>query len=145
MLKQEIADFITKQDILRMPPSCTVADTAACMAERHLGAVLVADGEKLHGIFTERDLLEKVVARNREPEDTKLVDVMTLDPAFVAPTDTILAAILAMKEQMSRHLLVRDGGRIVGIISVRDILRAIIVERTEDHQQFETLWEGFPV
>ena len=145
MLTQKIAHFIANQDILSMRPTSSVADAAKRMAERHLGAVLVADGDNLLGIFTERDLLEKVVARSRSPEDTELAEVMSHDPAAVSPMDTMLTAILTMKEHMSRHLLVRDHGRIVGIVSVRDVLRAVVVERTEDHQHLENLWEGFPV
>ncbi|MFC1664756.1 cyclic nucleotide-binding/CBS domain-containing protein [Pseudomonadota bacterium] len=145
MLTQKIAHFIANQDILSMPPTSSVADAAIRMAERHLGAVLVTDGDNLLGIFTERDLLEKVIARSRSPKDTELGEVMSHDPTSVAPTDTMLTAILTMKEQMSRHLLVRDRGRIIGIVSVRDVLRAVVVERTEDHQHLENLWEGFPV
>lgn len=145
MLKHEIARFIASQDLLRMSPTSSVANAAARMAERHLGAVIVADGEDQLGIFTERDMLEKVVAIGRAPKDTVLGDVMTLDPASIAPTDTVLDAIFAMKEHRSRHLLVRANGNTIGILSVRDILRAVIVEHTEDHRLFDNLWEGFPV
>lgn len=145
MLKQKLAHFITDHDLLRLPPSNLVSDAAVRMAERHLGAVLITDDEEVLGIFTERDMLEKVIASGRTPGGTTLAEVMTPNPAFVTPSDTVLDAILAMKEHRSRHLLVREDVGIVGIVSVRDILRAVIVERTEDRQHLEDLWEGFPV
>ncbi len=145
MLDSKVADVIGKQELLRLPLETSVAEAAKRMAERHVGAMLVCEGEAMRGIFTERDMLERVVAAGLSPGATQLKDVMTPDPASIAATDTLLDAIFAMKERLTRHLLVRQGDEVVGIVSVRDLLRAVVDSRLEERQRFTDLWEGFPV
>ena len=145
MLDSKVADVIGKQELLRLPLDTSVAEAAKRMAERHVGAMLVCEGEAMRGIFTERDMLERVVAADLSPGATLLKDVMTPDPAGVAPDDTLLEAIFVMKERLSRHLLVQQGDQVIGIVSVRDLLRAVVDSRLEERQQFTDLWEGFPV
>lgn len=145
MLDSKVADVIGKQELLRLPLDTSVAEAAKRMAERHVGAMLVCEGEAMCGIFTERDMLERVVAADLSPGATLLKDVMTPDPASIAAGDTLLDAIFAMKERLTRHLLVERGDEVVGIVSVRDLLRAMVDSRLEERQQVTDLWEGFPV
>ena len=145
MLDSKVADVIGKQELLRLPLDTSVAEAAKRMAERHVGAMLVCEGEAMRGIFTERDMLERVVAADLSPGATLLKDVMTPDPASIAAGDTLLDAIFAMKERLTRHLLVERGEEVVGIVSVRDLLRAMVDSRLEERQQFTDLWGGFPV
>jgi len=145
MLQRKIVELIGDQELLRMPVEASVTEAAKRMAKRHIGAMLVCEGEEMCGIFTDRDMLERVVAAGLAPGETPLREVMTPDPVSIGPGGTVLEAIFTMKAQMTRHLLVKDGGRVVGIISVRDLLRSVVDENVEERQQFDDLWEGFPV
>ena len=131
--------------LLQLPPETSVRAAAELMAGRHVGAVLVTAADQLRGIFTERDSLERVVAAGLSPDNTALEAVMTEDPVSIGPDDSVLSAIFTMKEQRTRHLTVRDGGRVIGIISVRDLLRAVVDEKQESRHQLSDLWDGFPV
>ena len=145
MLESPVSDAIGEQDLLRLSPDTSVAMAAQRMAERHVGAMLVCEGETMQGIFTERDLLERVVAAGRTPAATLLEEVMTPDPASIGPGDSLLQAIFAMKERRTRHLLVKRDGEVVGIVSVRDLFRALVQASIEERQRLDDLWEGFPV
>ena len=141
----KVRDVIGTQQLLRLDPRASVAQAATAMAERHVGAVLVYRDATLLGIFTERDMLERVVAADLSPGATLLEDVMTPNPASMAADASVLDAMFTMKEHLTRHLLVTDGGRVAGIVSVRDLLRAVVEARLADRQQFDDLFEGFPV
>ena len=145
MLDSRISDVIGRQELLRMPLDTNVAEAAKRMTERHVGAMLVCEGAAMRGIFTERDMLERVVATGFSPGTTLLRDVMTQDPASIASDGTLLQAIFAMREHLTRHLLVTHGGQVVGIISVRDLLRAVVDASLAERQQIDDLWDGFPV
>lgn len=145
MLESRVIDVIGKQELLRLPPNTSVAEAAKRMAERHVGAMLVCEGEAMLGIFTERDMLERVVAADLPPGDTVLSEVMTPDPASIGAGETLLDTIFAMRERLTRHLLVRQGAEVVGIVSVRDLLRAVVESSLEERQRRDDLWEGFPV
>ena len=145
MLDRTIAGLIEGQDLLRLSGDTKVREAARQMSARHVGAILVHDADKDCGVFTERDMLDRVVAGGLPPDETVLREVMTPDPAFVGPEDTVRAAIFAMKRQRSRHLLVKDRGEIFAIVSVRDLLRSVVEESAENQQVLDDLWEGFPV
>ncbi len=145
MLESKIGDVIGKQELLQLSAEASVAEAAKHMAQRHVGAMLVCEGEAMCGIFTERDMLERVVAADLSPGSTLLREVMTPDPASIAAQATLLQAIFAMKTHFTRHLLVRRGDDLIGIVSVRDLLRAVVDSRLEERQRFDDLWDGFPV
>ena len=145
MLEQKIQDVLGPQTVLRMSVESSVTDAAKKMAEKHVGAMLVCKGEDVCGIFTERDMLERVIAPGLAADKTTLGDVMTPDPVSVTPRDTLLSAVFTMKQQLSRHLLVKEDEEVVGIISVRDILRSVVDTIAEDQQRLDHLWQGFPV
>lgn len=145
MLDRKIAGLIEGQDLLRLPEETKVVDAARQMAARHIGAILVCQQDKVSGIFTERDMLDRIVAAGLSPEATALKDVMTPEPRSIDLDDTVRAAIFAMKRQRSRHLTVQRRGEILAIISVRDLLRAVVEESVENQQVLDDLWEGFPV
>ena len=145
MLDSEIGDLIGRKRLLQMQPDSTVAEAATKMVDRHVGAVLVYEDTALRGIFTERDMLERVVAPNLSPGEVLLKEVMTLDPGSVDSRETLLQAISTMKERMTRHLLVKRGYEVVGIVSVSDLLRAVLDSSLDDRRLVDDLWEGFPV
>ncbi len=137
MQRRIVPDLVSNQTLASLPPSATVRDAARVMTERHIGAVLVAVGGRLQGIFTERDVLARVVAAGLDPDDTVLGGVMTPNPDTVAPNDTALDALRRMTECGYRHLPVVDGVQMVGIVSIRDLYAAVNSELAEDLEQRE--------
>jgi CBS domain-containing protein len=111
-------------DLLTVEPDARLGDAARRMAERGVGAVLVLHGDALAGILTERDLL-KAVARGYS-EDARVSDWMTRHPETVEPDETTDHAAALMIHGGFRHLPVMEGGRAVGILSIRDLMRVAL-------------------
>ncbi len=112
-----------------MPPTATVKEAVATMADRDIGSVLVVDEDgRLVGIVSERDVIRRVLAQDRSLEDTRLADIMTPNPVSVDPEATVEEALRAMARLRVRHLPVvdKETGRLVGIVSIRDIEAAMI-------------------
>jgi CBS domain-containing protein len=127
MTVAELVKDRRSDDLVSVAASDTVADAVAVMLERHVGAVLVMNEEGLvAGIFSERDLLARVVAPGLDPKETTLSMVMTRDVKFVSPGTTTEAALALMHLHRFRHLLVIDGPRVCGLISIRDMVVQII-------------------
>ena len=109
----------------------TVLDAATLMADEYVGSVVVTEASKITGIFTERDLMMRVVGKKRDPEMVKIKDVMTKELSVVSPKDTSIHCVNLMKKHRCRHLLVFDGDEFVGIVSLRDMV-ALMMEEKED-------------
>jgi CBS domain-containing protein len=137
MQRKIVPDVIGQQQLVMLPSSATVREAAICMSERQVGAVLVTRDGALEGIFTERDLLHRVVAPGRDPNGTHLVEVMTKNPDTIEADDYAIQALSRMSERGYRHLPVLDQGRLVGIVSRRDFLgeEIILVEEEYGHEQ----------
>ena len=117
----------------------TVQTAAERMAEHRCGSILVCDGGKLRGIFTEGDLLVRVVAARRDPARTKLFEVMTPDPDTVAASEPVVEAVRQMDACGYRHLPVVEAGRVIGMISIGDLIHTIILQQDETIGQLNTL------
>ena len=111
-------------DVVVADGSSTVYEAAKMMAQANVGAVVIKSGEEVAGIFTERDLLRKVVAHNRPPAETPLDDVMTSPVFSVALSDTADTCARLLEDKHIRHLVVVEQGALVGMISFRDVLYA---------------------
>ena len=123
MLREPIR-VLAPRPPLALPPSATVSEAVELMREHRIGCVLVVDGERLVGIFTERDLLLRL---NRTALDRPLREVMTADPETLQPEDPIVYALNKMSVGGFRHVPLVDGaGRPVGIVSVKDIIDYIV-------------------
>jgi len=105
------------------------------MAEHHISALLVTKGDKLEGIFTERDISVKIIASGKDLDKTKISQVMTKNPVTISPDDLAMDALQKMCELGFRHLPVVDGERVVGMVSVRD-LYVTVQEQLEDDMKF---------
>lgn len=117
---------LMKMRLLTAPPDETVAVAVARMSELDLGAILVVEGGRLRGIFSERDLLRRVVAAGRDPERTLLAEVATAEPASVRADTSLGDCARLVRERGFRHLPVVDReGRPVGILSTRDFLQFV--------------------
>ncbi len=111
--------------VAALGPETTVLEAAALMNERGIGSVVVIDDKKrLAGIFTERDVLRRVVAEQRDPATTKLADVMTSPVACAAPHTTLDEIRNVMRQRRIRHLPVADRKRVVGMVSIGDLNKA---------------------
>jgi CBS domain-containing protein len=132
-----VPDIVNQQKIELLSASTTVRVAARNMADRHIGAILVGQGRRLQGIFTERDVLTRVVARGLDPDTTTLATVMTPDPDTVGPDDLALEVLERLRASGYRHLPVVDDGKVVGIVSIRDLYAAAKRELEEDLQQRE--------
>ena len=114
-------------ELISVPASATVAEAIDVMASRDVGAVLALTEDGLvAGVFSERDLLVRVVNAGRDPKTTPLSMVMTRDVRFVSPGTTIEASLALMHVLRFRHLLVIDGPKIYGLISMRDLVYQMI-------------------
>jgi len=110
-----------------LPASASVAEAVALMARHEIGAVLATTEDGLvGGLFSERDLLVRVVAAGRDPAATPLSLVMTRDLKFVTPATSTEAALALMHLHRFRHLLVIDGPRVYGLVSMRDLVVQIV-------------------
>jgi len=111
-----------------LPAAATVTEAVDPMSHESIGAVLVMTEENLvAGIFTERDLLNRVVRPGRDPKTTPLSMVMTPEVRFVTPTTPVEAAMALMHVQRHRHLLVIDGPRVHGLVSMGDMVRQLLM------------------
>jgi CBS domain-containing protein len=111
------------QDTPRLPPDRTVLEAVKVMTERHVGAIAVTEGERLVGIFTERDLMRRVVATERDPATTPLGEVMTRRVEAVSDSTSVAEAAQRMREHHFRHLPIIDGeGRLLGMVALRYLL-----------------------
>ena len=118
-------------------PNAPVIDAIRLMAERRIGALLVMDGATLAGILSERDYARKVVLQGRSSKDTPVRDIMTAQVVTVGPHDGIERCMELVTEGRIRHLPVLDDGQVVGIVSIGDLVKAVIEEQRQelDHLQ----------
>lgn len=141
MPNRTLRDVVAHQQILSAPPTATVRDAALRMAEAKVGAMLVVDGGKLAGIFTERDLLSRVVARRLDPDTTRLAEVMTPDPHTAGPEIPLSHALVMMYEGCYRHVPVIEDGQALGVVSARDALGQELTEFEHELERRDRLTE----
>ena len=120
MSNRPVRDFLARDVLLQASPEESARDAAIGMAAHHCGAVLVCRDDTLIGIFTERDLVARVVALGRDL-DTPLIEVMTANPDTIDAGAPIITAIRQMNEFGYRHLPVVENERVLGILSIRDL------------------------
>ena len=122
MAFRTIRAIIENQEVVSAPGSMTVRDVARLMKERRVGAVMIVEDGKLAGVFTERDVLFRVIAEDGDVRATRLADVMTRNPQTIHPDRPFPDALHLMYEGGFRHVPVVEDGRPVGVISARDAL-----------------------
>jgi CBS domain-containing protein len=135
-LIRDVLDAKDAQQVVCVSPVTPVRQGARLMSERKIGAILVVQTGKVIGVFTERDLLTRVVAKKLDPSATAVSQVMTPDPLVIAPEATLEEALTIMHDHRLRHLPVVDGERLVGIVSTRDLTRTVVGQQRE---QIETI------
>jgi CBS domain-containing protein len=116
-------------------PHTPILEAVRRMNERQIGSVLVMDGERLAGIFTERDVLTRVVPQGLDPSRTPVGEVMTRQPVTIPHTTTVSQAMMVVTDKRRRHLPVMKEGKVLGMVSIGDLTRWMVrdQQRTIDH------------
>ncbi len=135
MFSQPVRSLMERDKLLTAPPQTTVSEAAVLMANRKVGAVMVIDMEKLVGIFSERDVVFRVIAQGRDPRTTRLTEVMTTDPHYIDPDKSFGYALMLMHDNGYRHLPVVENSKVVGIVSARNALDPDLEEFVSEMQR----------
>jgi CBS domain-containing protein len=141
MPQRLVRSIIESQTLVAAPADATVADAARLMQRHRVGALLVVDGKRLTGIFTERDALFRVIAEGRDPQATLIGEVMTRDPQTIGPDRPFGHALHLMFEGGFRHVPVIENGQPVGVVSSRDALGSDLREFVSDLDTREHIGE----
>lgn len=130
---QTVGQLLTKSSggLATIDPSATVLDALRLMAERNIGAVLVLEGSKLVGIFTERHYARKVILEGRQSVDTPVRDVMSTELYTVEPSQSVDECMALMTDRFVRHLPVVGDGQLIGIVSIGDLVKSTIAEQEQ--------------
>jgi CBS domain-containing protein len=117
-----IRELLQGREVYTVQSTSSVREAAAYMAERNVGAVPVLNDDNLVGVFSERDIVRRVLMEGRDWASTQVGEVMSSDPLTVVPTDDAEHCMLLMKQHNFRHLPVCDGTRLFGFLSMRELL-----------------------
>jgi CBS domain-containing protein len=128
--------------IYSVEPTDFVLRAIEIMADHHLGALLVMNQGTLLGIVSERDYARKVILQNRSSHDTPVSEIMTSPAVTVTPRDTVHHCMQLMTERRFRHLPVVESGRVVGILSIGDLVKAVMEEQSAQIEQLERYIAG---
>jgi CBS domain-containing protein len=128
----QVMDVIANREFYSVEPHLTVAEVAHRMAELHVGAILVMSRGDLHGIFSERDFMVRVVVGGRDPNATPVGDVMTSSVVVVDESARMEDAMETMRIHNCRHLPVTREGRVVGFLSMRDLMNFALEQKTDE-------------
>jgi CBS domain-containing protein len=130
------------RDVWSVDPDASVFEALELMAEKEVGALLVVDGADVVGVFSERDYARKIFLKGRSSKETRVDEIMTARVVYAPPDQTIEECMALMTDKRIRHLPVMDEGRIVGVISIGDLVKAIIVEQKYIIEQMERYISG---
>jgi CBS domain-containing protein len=132
------------QTIYTIAPTASVFDAVKLMAEKNIGALVVMEGEKVVGIITERDYARKIVLMARSSKDTPVHAIMTSSALYVSPDQRSEECMALMTENRVRHLLVIHSGKLIGLVSIGDLVKDTISEQKFIIQQLERYITGGP-
>ncbi|MDH5456093.1 MAG: CBS domain-containing protein [Gammaproteobacteria bacterium] len=130
------------REIISIAGDASVFDAIKLMADRAVGSLLVLEGDKLLGIVTERDYARKVIIKGRASESTRVDEIMTTDLVTATPGQSVNHCMTLMSENRIRHLPVLADGKVAGLISIGDLVQAIISDQQEAIEQLEQYISG---
>jgi len=139
-----VSDILSSKgyDIYSVKPDTSVLDALKLMAEKNIGALMVLRGKELMGIFSERDYARKVILEGKSSADTQVSDIMTSKVAYVGPHNTLEECMALMTDKHFRHLPVMEANRLLGLISIGDVVKAIISNQQIEIKQLESYITG---
>ena len=137
MLRVKYLLALKGKDVWSIEPDVPVLEAIRLMADRHIGAVPVMHGTELLGILSERDYARKVILRGRSSADTPVREIMSSPVTTISPDDAVTHCMQIMTEQRIRHLPVVEKGKVVGMISIGDLVKAVIEEQQQTIDQLE--------
>jgi CBS domain-containing protein len=133
------------REIWSIDPDQTVYDAIALMADKGIGALLIISEGKLVGVFSERDYARKIILQGRSSKSTRVREIMTGDPVTVTPEHTVDECMRIITHHRVRHLPVMDGDRLLGVISIGDLVNAIIASQAQTIDHLHTyITGGYP-
>ena len=135
---------IKGQETWSVSPDTPVYDALKLMAEKNVGALLVLDGDKLAGILSERDYARKVILKGKASKNTPAREIMSENVVCVTPKQSVAECMALMTDNHFRHLPVIEDGKLVGVISIGDVVKAIISEQKFVIEQLEHYIAGAP-
>jgi CBS domain-containing protein len=127
-----VRDIVDDRELFHVVERQTVAEVARRMADLHVGAILVLDGDQLRGVFSERDLMKRVVVEGLDPAQTVVGKVMSRNIVTIDESATLEEAMEAMQRHNCRHLPVTRDDRVVGFLSMRDVMHHELTQKTEE-------------
>lgn len=113
-------------DVFSISPDAAVYEAVEMMAEKNVGALLVMEAGKLVGLISERDYTRKVMLRGKRSRETKVAEIMSDNPIVIAPNEPVDECLRIMTDKRCRHLPVVDGDKVIGIISIGDLVKHVI-------------------
>ena len=128
--------------VLTIEGQTSVFDAIRSISNANVGAVVIQDGEQPSGIFTERDYLRKITLEGRSSRETAVAEVMSSPLFTVEPTDNTRSAMETMTEKRCRHLVVVDNGKMVGIVSLGDLVKHLLLQKEEEVEQLSSYISG---
>ena len=137
-----LSDLLRDRQMFHVEPARTVSEVARRMSELSVGAVLVLENGRLCGLFSERDLMTRVVVAGRNPDETLLREVMSTELATIEESATSEEAMELMRRNKCRHLPVTSGPEVVGMISMRDLMNYELERKTEEIQHMRAYMAG---
>ena len=126
------------RSVYSIPPEAPVLEAIRAMAEHHVGALLVMRGAELVGIVSERDYARKVILKGRSSSATPVADIMSSPVTTVAPATSVEEAMRIMTDRCIRHLPVTEDRRVAGVISIGDLVKAVIEDQQQTIEQLES-------
>ncbi len=130
------------REIISIRPDASVLDAIKLMADKGIGSLVVTDNGALLGIVTERDYARKVIIKGRASDTTPVADIMTVDVLTASSQQTVNECMEVMTAKKCRHLPVVDDGELVGMISIGDLVQAIIADQQQEIEQLEHYISG---
>jgi len=124
--------------LVHLRPDLSVFEALELLAQHEVGALMVLEGDRLVGVFSERDYTRKIALQGRNSRETRVAEIMTANVFTVAPDTGTRACMTLMSEKRIRHLPVVDGNAVIGMISIRDIMDDIIAEHEQTITQLES-------
>ena len=126
-----------QESLATIAPSASVLDATKLMSEKNIGALLVIEGDRLIGLISERDVAYKLVCVGDSAEETPVRAIMSAEVVYVTPNQTLEECMALMTEKRVRHLPVKDGDRLIGVVSIGDAVKSIISEQQFLIEQLE--------